>query len=252
MTQLENHFEDNVNSEKQWKGIYTLGGIATLVVLAGSLLDAVVGSIRGGNLSAIPQTAIGRFAQFQDNWLLGLFNLDLLNVINQIVMIPAFFALYEAHRKVKGAYAALALVVFLVGTTIFVTTNTALPMLELSRQFAASTAEFQKTMLAAAGEAMLARGAHGSPGVFIGFMLPNMAGFIMSLVMLSGKIFGKVTSYFGIAGSALIAIYIILVTFVPGVKNMAMAFAMPAGLLLMGWMILFAVRLFRLGRPEHG
>ena len=38
--------------------------------------------------------------------------------------------------------------------------------------------------LAAAGEAMLARGTHGSLGVFIGFCLPTLAGLAMSFVML--------------------------------------------------------------------
>lgn len=197
-----------------------------------------------------PKTAIDRFAQFQDNWLLGLYNLDLLNITNQIIMIPTFFALYAAHRKVNSAYATLAMIIFLVGTTIFVTNNTALPMLELSNKYAASTTESQKTLLAAAGEVMLARGAHGSPGVFIGFVLPNIAGIIMSFVMLTGKIFNKATSYVGIAGSTLILTYIIFVTFVPVIKNMAMFFAMPGGLLVMAWMIMFTIRLFQLGRSE--
>ena len=86
----------------------------------------------GGNLSALPQTAVERFAQLQANPLLGLYNLDLLNTINQMILIPAYFALYGAQRKTSSAYALLALIIFLVGTAIFVTTNTALPMLDLS------------------------------------------------------------------------------------------------------------------------
>jgi len=247
----QNQLDENGNTEKQWKSIYTLGGITTIIVLIGILLDIVIGSASGGNLSVLPQTAMDRFAQFQDNWLLGLYNLDLLNIINQIILIPTYFALYATHRKENNAYALLAIIIFLVGTTIFVTNNTALPMLELSNKYAASTTESQKTLLAAAGEAMLARGAHGSLGVFIGFILPHIAGLIMSFVMLKGKIFNKVTSYIGIAGSTLILIYIILVTLAPGIKNMAMVFAMPGGLLLMAWMIMFTIRLFQLGNLEN-
>jgi hypothetical protein len=241
---------DNENSENQWKSIYTLGGVATILVIIGALLDVAIGSATGGNLSALPQTAIERFAQFNKNQYLGLYNLDLLNVINQILLIPAYFALYGAHRKGKNAYALLALVIFLVGTTIFVTTNSALPMLELSKKYTLAASESQKILLAAAGEAMLARGAHGSLGVFIGFLLPNIAGLVMSYVMLTGKIFNKTTAYLGIAGSILISLYIILVTFVPGIENMATAFAMPGGLLLMAWMILFTIRFFQLRNLE--
>jgi hypothetical protein len=247
----QDRLDENDSTEKQWKSIYTLGGVTTLIALMGIMIDIIVGSISGGNLSALPQTASDRFAQFQSNWLLGLYNLDLLNIINQIILIPTYFALYAVHRKIKSAYAMLALIIFLVGTTIFITSNTALPMLELSNKYAASTTQSQKTLFAAAGEAMLARGAHGSLGVFIGLVLPNITGFIMSIAMFKGKIFNRITSYTGIAGSTLILIYIILVTFAPGIKTIATVFAMPGGLFLMAWMIMFTKRLFQLGRLEN-
>jgi hypothetical protein len=38
------------------------------------------------------------------------------------------------------------------------------------------------------------------------------------------------------------------VTFAPDVKDMATAFSMPGGLLLMAWMVMFTIRLFQLGR----
>lgn len=241
----------SINNEAQWNSVYILGGISTIIALIGIVLDVVVGSSTGGNLSALPQTAVDRFAQFQINPLLGLYNLDLLNIINQLILIPAYFALYAAHRKTNMAYALLALIIFLVGTAIFVTTNTALPMLELSHKYAAATTESQKMLFAAAGEAMLARGTHGSLAVFIGFLLPNIAGLIMSLAMLTGKVFSKATSYLGIAGSALLLLYIILVTFAPDTKDMATAFAMPGGLLSMAWMVMFTIRLFQLGRMKN-
>ena len=240
---------DAESLEKQWKSIYALGGVTTIVALCGILLDVIIGSITGGNLSALPQTAIDRFAQFQANPLLGLYNLDLLNILNQIIFIPAYFALYAAHRKVNKPFAALALIIFLVGTIIFISTNTALPMLELSKKYAAASTESQKTLFAAAGEAMLARGSHGSLGVFIGFVLPNIAGIVMSFVMLNGKVFSKTNSWLGIAGSSLLVIYLILVTFTQG-KNMATVLAMPGGLMSMAWMILFTIRLFKLGKES--
>jgi hypothetical protein len=236
----------NTNNEAQWNSVYILGGITTIIALSGIVLDVILGSVTGGNLSALPQTAVDRFAQFQINPLLGLYNLDLLNIINQMILIPAYVALAAAHRKTNIAYALLALIIFLVGSTIFVTTNTALPMLELSHKYAAATTEPQKALFAAAGEAMLARGTHGSLGVFIGFLLPNIAGLVMSFTMLTGKVFGKVTSYLGIAGSALIMLYIVLVTFAPNIKDMATAFAMPGGLMSMAWMAMFAIRLFQI------
>lgn len=241
----------NQDAEPQLRSICAIGGVFTILALIGIVLDVVIGSITGGNLSALPQTAVDRFAQLQKFPLLGLYNLDLLNLINQLLLIPSYFALYAAHRKTGNAFAQLALIIFLVGTSIFVTTNTALPMLELSHKYAGVTTESQKILFASAGEAMLARGAHGSLGVFIGFLLPNIAGLIMSFAMLSGKVFNKTTSYLGLIGSAFLILYIILITFAPGINEMATAFAMPGGLLSITWMILYAIQLFRLGRAVH-
>ena len=50
---------------------------------------------------------IDRFNQFQYNPILGLYNLDLLNTIVQIIFTPSFFALYAAHRNVNNALALL-------------------------------------------------------------------------------------------------------------------------------------------------
>lgn len=163
------------NSDIQWKNIYRVGAVTTIIVLFGIIIDMVVGIITGGNIAELPQTAVERFNQFNGNALLGLYNLDLLNIINQIILIPSIFALYAAHRETNKSSALLSLILFLIGTTIFVTGNTALTMLDLSNKYFATSSEEQKILLSAAGEAMLAKGSHGSFGVFIGFALPTFA-----------------------------------------------------------------------------
>ncbi|MEN6323687.1 MAG: DUF4386 family protein [Proteiniphilum sp.] len=232
------------NTEKQWKSIYMLGGISTIIALIGILLDVVIGIVTGGNLLALPQTSIGRFVQFHEQTFLGLYNLDFLNIVNQMILIPAFFALYSIHRNVNKPFALLALLVFLFGSVLMVANNSALSMLELSNKYFASTDETQKQFYAAAGESMLASGAHGSPGIFFGFFIPNIANLLISIVMLKGKIFTKTNSWIGIIGSILMMLYVIMVNFVSGAETMATAIAMPGGLLLIAWMIIFTIKLF--------
>lgn len=186
MNQTQNQVSGIVDAENQWKNIYFIGGITTIFVLVGALLDVAIGSITGGNLSALPQTAIDRFAQFHDNTFLGLYNLDLLNSINQMILIPAIFALFAAHRTVNKAFSLLALTIFLFGSVLMVANNTALPMYELSRHYFATNIESQKALYAAAGESMLAQGAHDSLGAFLGFFIPNIANLIMAMAMLQG------------------------------------------------------------------
>jgi hypothetical protein len=225
-----------------------VGAVTTILVLCGIVLDMITGTITGGNIYALPQTAVERFSQFKENPLLGLYNLDLLNIINQIILIPSIFALYAAHRHTNNPLAILSLILFLVGTTIFVTGNTALTMLDLSHKYFNAETDEQKMLLSAAGEAMLAKGSHGSFGVFIGFALPTLANALLSFVMLQGSVFSKATGYIGLIGNSLMIIYIVLVTFMPAVEKMAVLFAMPGGLLLMTWMIMFTVKLFKLSK----
>jgi len=70
--------------------------------------------------------------------------------------------------------------------------------------------------------------------------------------VLVGNIFSRVTAYLGIAGNALMLVYFALVTFVPGADKSALALAMPGGLLIMAWMVLFALRLFHLAGSPSG
>jgi len=72
------------------------------------------------------------------------------------------------------------------------------------------------------------------------------------LDMIAGSITGGnlATSYIGIIGNSLMVIYIVLVTFVPTVESLALAFAMPAGLLVMTWMIMVTIKFFKLCHTE--
>lgn len=236
-------------NQKAGRLIYKIGAFATIFVLAGILLDIVIGTITGGDITSLPKTAIERFNQLDQNPLMGLYNMDFLNAIIQLIFIPAYFALFAAHKNTSVKWEAkLAFIIFLAGTTLLVTGNTSLTMLDLSNRFASADSESQKMLYAAAGEAMLARGAHGSLSVLIGFLLPNIAGILMSFVMIKGGIFGKKASYAGLIGSFLMVIYLLLVTFAPGVDSMATVFAMPGGILLIIWIISFMISLFRLGK----
>lgn len=229
-----------------WKPFYRCGFICSFIFIAGMVLDIIVGNVTGGDVSALPRTAVDRYAEFRESPLLGLYHLDLLNLINQVVMIPVFFALFAAHRRVNLPGAGLALVVFLTGSAVFICNNTALSMLDLSRKFSVAESDSERLILAAAGESLLARGAHGSLGAFTGFFLPTIGNLIMAIVMLSGRIFSRTTAWLGISGTFLMILYMILVTFIPASQRFAMMIVMPGGLLTLAWMVYYSIRLNKL------
>jgi hypothetical protein len=248
MNRVEEFDPGRAERDKQWKNIYMIGGIAGIVALICILTDVLTAIISGGDGAPLPQTAADRFIQFRDNKLFGLYGLDLLNVSLQILIIPFWYALYAVHRFSAKSYALLALIIFLFGSVVLVSDNAALPMLELSKKYNLAPNEEQKALYSAAGEALLARGAHGSAGMFLGFLIPNIAGLIMSAVMLKAGIFTRTVSWIGIMGYFFMILYVISVTFVPGVDKMATAFAMPGGLLLLAWILLITMKFLHPGQ----
>jgi hypothetical protein len=233
-------------ARQSWQGIFLVGGIAALLALAGTLADIAITMIPGWETSTVPYTIQAWFTQFQTNPLLGLRNLDLLNVTIWLIETPMILALYGAHRRGSQAYAALASIVMLVGTVVLTTSNVALPMLELSKQYALASTDAQRLTIEAAGVALLARGTHGSMGAFAGFFLRSIGSLLMGLAMLKGRVFTRVTARVGIVGMALLSIYVIGSTFIPRSEAVMMALAMPGGLLMIAWNVMVARKLFQL------
>jgi hypothetical protein len=129
---------------------------------------------------------------------------------------------------------------------VFYSTNRAFSMLGLSHQYAAATTDVQKTILLAAGQAMLSVGESHTPGTFMGFFLSELAGILISVVMLRSGIFNQAAAYCGMIGFSLLLAYDICVSFLPMLSAQALIFAMAGGLLSLAWYILIARRLSQL------
>jgi hypothetical protein len=235
--------EDRVS---KWQSIYKIGGAAALGAVLVGLLEIMITFLPGGN--APHETVLDWFRLFQENWFLGLRDLGLLNIILNALAILIFFALYAAHRKDSHQpFAALAMIIAFLGIGVFYATNRAFPVLDLSNRYAAATSDAQRAMLEAAGQAMLSVGQSHTPGTFLGFTLVEVAGILISAVMLQSKIFSNISAYAGILGFGSLLVFEFLTSFVSGLSQAAMILAMFGGLLSMAWYILVAGKLFKLG-----
>lgn len=233
----------------RWSSLYTIGGAVALTVVLLYLLDIII-SFGGADTQPGALTAVEWFAVLEGNALLGLRTLGLLNVISVMLAVPLYVALYAAHRRVGRMYAALALIVYLLGAAVYISNNAAVPMFVLSGKYAAATTDVQRTLLAAAGEALLASGEDFTPGSFIGFFLTEIAAITISLVMLRGRVFSRTAAYTGLLGFALLSIFTIWATFVPVLYQVAILLALVGGFSSLAWYILVARRLFQLGRAS--
>jgi hypothetical protein len=137
--------------------------------------------------------------------------------------------------------------------SVYLATNTAFSFLSLSQKYALATTEVQKTAIQTAGQAMLAIG-EGTGGQYTGMPLAWLAGLILSILMLQGKVFGKVNAWLGIVGLGLLCASIPFAGYTTTGPTIAAVSAIIAvtytggGLLSLVWYILTGLKLLKLGR----
>jgi len=237
---------DAETADSGWKGLYKVGGITVLIMVVIPLAEVVISLLPGvAQLSTGTVTVIDWFALFQNHWFLALRNLGLLNIIGAAFLAPTILAIYSALRRDSEAYAAFGTILFFVGLAVYLASSRAFPMLSLSSQYAVAATEAQRSLLAAAGQAMLAEGQSRA-----GIPLMEFACLVISAVMLRGKVFSKATAYAGILGNALLIVVEIITTFARGLPSAGFVIAICGGLSLMTWYLLVGRRLLQLGAPE--
>jgi hypothetical protein len=238
------------SADQNWKSLYKIGGFAALGTVLVGLIEIGITFLPGGNTAY--KTVFDWFTLFQNNWFMGLRNLGLLNILFYALDIPIFFALFGAHRKTNQTLAALAMIVSFIGVAVFYATNRAFAMLDISNQYALATTEAQRSILAAAGQAMLSVGQSHTPGTFMAFFLSESASLLISVVMLREKLFSKVNAYAGFLGFTFMLIFEVCASFMPAMQGVSMIFAMVGGILSLVWEILVAIKLFHLAQNTKG
>ena len=252
MSQLKLKAVDASTVDSHEKNLYRIGAVVALMGVLVMVSEILITFLPGGGASGeATETVLDWFALLQNSPLMGLRNLGLINMIATVLSIPMFFALYIAHRKTDHVYAALALIIFLIGATVYLANNTAFPMLSLSGKYADAATDAQRSLYVAAGEAMLAQAESHTPGTFVGFLFTETSSIAISIVMLRNRLFSKPTAYAGMVGFGLLLIFDILASFVPAWFSVAMIFAVTGGLASITWYGLIARGLFKLASAPN-
>jgi len=236
-----------IQTNAQWKVFYKTAAIMALLIVIAGLVDTIT-SILGGE--AQENSAIGIiewFLRFQNNLFYAFSNLGVINFITLSLGIPIYLALYQAQQQEQPAFAGLAAILFFTGSAVYFASNTVFSLFALSNQYALAV-EVQKPVLEAAGRALLAQGADLTPGTFMGLILTQTAGLLITSVMLRGHVFGKWTGGIGLVGYSLTTVFFILAAFAPEHYDTAMVFAMPGGLILLSYQIMLAYKFFQLAK----
>lgn len=102
-----------------------------------------------------PSTVQGLFELFHENVFLGLLSLDFIYIINNIIIIVIYLALFILLYQEKPTASVLALTFGLIGNACYYTTNPSFEMLTLSKKYFQAQPD-QLNIYLGAGEALMA------------------------------------------------------------------------------------------------
>jgi hypothetical protein len=233
-------------SNKPWKALYRVAGVTAILIILAGLTDALTSlGVEARDNSII--SVIEWFTLFQTNRFAAFSRLGVINITTISLCIPIYLAFARAFWQARPARALLASALFFCGTAVYLSGNTVFALFALSQQYA-TAAEAHKPLLEAAGRALLAQGADLTPGTFVGLMFTQVAGLLITSLMLRGEVFGKWTGWLGLLGFSVMSVFFVLTAFVPGQYSTAMLIAAPGALLMISYQGLLARRFFQLGR----
>lgn len=230
-------------TNSQWKNFYTADSFAAIILLVYSLVTMVILGTIGGQ----PENAQSAFEMLIQNRLTALLRLDILSVFIIPLYYLLFLGFFIALKRTHLAPIAVAALLGCAGLTLFLATPSVFSWLALNDRFAVAASEAEKSMLLAAGEAILASDMWHGTGALIGGLLLQTGMVLASVCMLPGNIFGKATAWVGVVTHGLDLLHILVGFFSPAA---GIAFMFVAGPLYLVWFPLLARDFFRLGKSS--
>jgi hypothetical protein len=244
---------EKVGSGEAW--LYRIGCAAAVVALAvfrrwlssEFLLLRAMGVIRSGP-NALPNSAVGWFTLLHAHPTLGFTLLNGFDMITFVLAGIVYSALYIALRRTDREYLILALALSFAGIVLYIASNPAFPMLRLSSQYAAASADAQRSILAA-GEQVIASKNPLAMGQNLAFVLFNTGGLILSTAMLRSGVFSTRTAWLGILFNTFALGFPLGVALAPGNQIIPGVAWVVAVLFWVFWYIGIARAFARLARP---
>ena len=216
-----------------WRGLLTGAGWAAVLTAVLIPIQIVI-FMR----YAFPETVEGWFGLLQDNAMAGLVNLDVLLVAVNVLLIGIVLGLYVVLRPVSRSVMTIAIALSFLSIAMYVAINPAIQMLGLSDQFAVATGDAERLTILAAGQGLLA--SWEGTAFHVAYIVGQIAGVLIGLVMFRSHLFGKAIPYTLIAGNALgFGFYL---------PTVGLALSALAGVVLWLWYILIIPKFFWLAR----
>jgi len=225
---------NNKVADPQWKELYRIGGIVAVTTIILILLVIVTYPI----WPYLPGTTSTEniFAAIQANRLGGLISLDFILLINNLIGVLLFVAMYVSLKQVNESYALIALVLGLFAAVLIIPARPIFELLSLSDLYTTAISDANKDQYLLAGEALLA---HFDGTAFkVNTFLGGFSLLISSILMVRSNFFSKSTAYVGIATNLAVCGF-----FLPGIGTALLFLSVPGYLI---WNIQLAQSFFKM------
>lgn len=230
-------------SDSAYSGLYRLGGGAALLVAILTVAEIITFMF-----FPQPDTVHGWFMLFQTRPIVGLLDFWGLEVPMYAMFVLVFLALFVMLRKSNQSWMTIAFCFALLGIGVFFATNNPFSMLSLSRRFAAATTEADRSVILAAGEALLANTNQRAVGGFnIALFQVNVAGLIVSAVMRKAPTFRRGTAHLGLLAFGCSLADYLRQAFTSS-PIIALLVILAGAILIVVWFAMVGRRLLQLGR----
>ena len=235
----------SIPTNNDLKNVYKVGATAVLIQLATILLLLITSFALG--LGPRPTTVQGFYTMYGESKLIGMLRDDFASLILIAMYLGSAPALFFALRKQNFTVALISAIMLLTGAVGAFSVHAGFSMMRLSDMYAAASTEAQRGQLLAAGEAVLVSDMWNSTAGYMGGILLQGPGVVLSLLMLRNKDFSKVTAISGLLGNGLDLIQHLLHPFIPEIAGLIQPIM---GIFYLVWFPFLARDLLCLARKE--
>lgn len=234
----------NNNAIQGQKILYKIGGVAAILQLVSILAYSVI----LGVLGAKPETGLDYFTAYEISKVGTFFRGDILMLVLIGLYLGTFPALYVALRRYSPIYTAMATLFTLIAVTGVFAVESSFSLMHLGERYMSATSEMQRSELVAAAEAVIASDMWNSSAAYMGGILLQGSGVMISVIILRSKDFSKVTAWSGLLGNGFDFIQHVLHIFLPAVSGVI---AMFMGVFYFVWFPMLARDFFRLAKKTE-
>ncbi len=233
----------NNSDNNHWKTMFKVGGIAAFLQLVSILLLVLLPIIANITIDK-PTTTLEYFTLYNNEPFKAFLVNDYLTIILLFLYLFTFYAIFGAMRKTTLAYSIFAMILTFIAVICTFTTHSGFSLMHLSGQYASTVNEAERMMYLSAGEAVMASGMWVHTAGFIGGILLQGSGVLISIVMIRSKQFGILTAISGIIANGFDLTQHIMHPFLHSIADTIIMVVGPVYLI---WYLSLGIDLLRMG-----